>query len=91
MNDIKTIVGVVAYAVTISAYVFGLRGDIERLEQRLNTVNGKLQRVTNETISQMQKIEKHDQQIYFILNGCCSDMISTSVKIVNDKNNGEEK
>lgn len=94
-TDVKVSLSVVAtvivYVVSISAYVFGLRGDIERLEQRLSTVNGKLDRIVDEEITLMQRIEKHNESLYFLWHGCCSDYISNTVKIANPGEVGSKK
>ena len=76
-----TVIAIIVYAVSISAYVFGLRGDVNRLEENLNRSNAKLQRVVDEEISLMRVSAKHDESLDFVWSSCCSDVISTTVKV----------
>ncbi len=90
MDDTKIsltmVAGIIVYAVSISAYVFGLRGDVNRLEQSIERIDIKLSKVTNKTLDVITLSTKHEQDLYYILNGCCSDMIAESITILKDKN-----
>ena len=84
--SLPVVIGAIVYAVSISAYIFGLRGDIERLEQRIGIMADKQEKIVNEVLNSKSKIGGLQRDMYFVLHGCCSDMIADSIKILNPKN-----
>ena len=76
---------IVAYAVGIGGYVWGIKGDLQRLEQKVDGIKKHQQRVTEETIGIMKTVERHDESLEFVWKSCCSDVVSDSVKIIGDE------
>ena len=79
--SIPYVVAIVGYAVAVGGYVWGMKGDIDALNHRINAMHDMQQRLTNETVSLMRRIERHEVSLDFVWRACCSDVISDSVDI----------